>query len=355
MMGMELWACGFNAWNQLQFTESASRADDDEPEDITTFTRVLSARGSIRIVETSFSACLVGISDGASDSPEQVKIAGFPDAFLKARLESINKNGGIPALDFTIFLRPHFSDQYLPCPEPHNNITSAGNDKIVAFTSHQLIQYPSLPAYLSNSPELTHHIPNATSLVSNHTTFTALTSSNQLLTWGDARFPSRLGRPSTPSSPSSTPSPIPASSLPETQIVKLSSNGPLTGLLTSTRDLYIWGSNPHPFIPELNPSSPSYIDPDEENPFAPVPIDIEGKDVADVAIGENHVLVLTTDGMVYGIGEGGNGQLGLRDERGRYEEWRALDVGFRKEGECGKRCVGVGAGYKCSFVLVEDV
>jgi hypothetical protein len=58
MMGMELWACGFNAWGQLQFAESASRADDDEPEDITTFKRVLSARGSIRIIETSFSALL---------------------------------------------------------------------------------------------------------------------------------------------------------------------------------------------------------------------------------------------------------------------------------------------------------
>ncbi|PQE29656.1 regulator of chromosome condensation (RCC1) protein [Rutstroemia sp. NJR-2017a BBW] len=347
---MELWACGFNAWGQLQFAESASRADNDEPEDITTFTRVLLARGSIRIIETSFSACLVGISDGASDSPEQVKVAGFPDGFLKARLDNINKNGGTPDLNSPILSISTISDQYLPTPEPYNNITSAGNDKIATFTTTHLTQYPSLPTYLSHSPDLIHPLSESTSLVSNHTTFTALTTTNRLLTWGDARFPSRLGRPST--TPSNIPSPIPPSTLPESQIVKLSSGGPLSGFLTSSKDLYIWGSNPHPFIPELNPSSPSYIDPDEENPFAPVPIDIEGKDVADVAIGENHVLVLTTDGMVYGIGECGNGQLGFGEERGRCEEWRVLDVGFEKKG---KRCVGVGAGYKCSFVLVEDV
>ncbi|KAM3074311.1 hypothetical protein ACMFMF_006327 [Clarireedia jacksonii] len=348
MMGIELWACGFNAWNQVHFEKrepgvpavpAVPVVDDDEPEDIPTFKRVLSARGTIRIIETSISACVVGISDEVSDSLKHVKVGGFPDGFLKARLNTITKNGKIP--------------------EPHNTITSAGNDKIVEFTSNQLIQYPSLSAYLSNTPELTHDIPNITSLVSNNTTFTALTTTNQLLTWGDPRFPSRLGRPNTSSSPSTTPSPIPSSSLPfspSMHILKISSGGSLTGILTSTHDLYIWGCNPHPFIPELNPSSTSYIDAaDEENPFAPVPIDVEGKDVADFAVGENHILVLTMDGMLYGIGEGGNGQLGLGDERGRCEEWRVLDVGLGKEGKCKKRCVGVGAGYKCSFVLVQDV
>jgi hypothetical protein len=40
----------------------------------------------------------VGISDGASDSPERVKVAGFPDGFLKARLDNISKNGGTPGI-----------------------------------------------------------------------------------------------------------------------------------------------------------------------------------------------------------------------------------------------------------------
>lgn len=51
---MELWACGFNAWNQLQFEGDLS----DEPKDLFTFKRVLTSKGSLRIIGTSFSACL---------------------------------------------------------------------------------------------------------------------------------------------------------------------------------------------------------------------------------------------------------------------------------------------------------
>lgn len=51
---MELWACGFNAWNQLQFEGDLP----DEPEDLFNFKRVLKAKGCIKILETSFSACL---------------------------------------------------------------------------------------------------------------------------------------------------------------------------------------------------------------------------------------------------------------------------------------------------------
>lgn len=51
---MELWACGFNAWNQLQFEGDLP----EEPEDVLIFKRVLRAEGSIDILETSFSACL---------------------------------------------------------------------------------------------------------------------------------------------------------------------------------------------------------------------------------------------------------------------------------------------------------
>lgn len=51
---MELWACGFNAWNQLHFEGVLS----DEPEDVFTFKRVLTSKRGIRIIETSFSACL---------------------------------------------------------------------------------------------------------------------------------------------------------------------------------------------------------------------------------------------------------------------------------------------------------
>ena len=38
---MELYAAGFNAWNQLRFDSTANDEDDSEPEDTSSFTCVL--------------------------------------------------------------------------------------------------------------------------------------------------------------------------------------------------------------------------------------------------------------------------------------------------------------------------
>ncbi|KAG4031667.1 hypothetical protein MFRU_008g00320 [Monilinia fructicola] len=322
---MELWACGFNAWNQLQFEGDLS----DEPKDLFTFKRVLTSKGSLRIIGTSFSACLAAVSDDPSGSPEKVKAAGSPDGFLQAHLEQINES------------RP-----------PQNiltNATVAGNDKIASFTTNTLTQYSSLSAYLSKTtPEFEIPLPNITQLVSNTTTFTALAQSGTVYTWGDERYPSRLGRETSSSAPAHKPSPLSSlTSLPTGSIHKLSSSGPLTAALTTGHDLYIWGTTITPsIIPELSqfPSSDNYD---------PIPLDIKGADVLDFSIGENHMLVLTTEGEVYVIGENGNGQLGLgEDEKGRCEEWRRVDLEFGEGAK--KKCVGVWAGYKCSFVAVVD-
>ncbi|KAB8290227.1 hypothetical protein EYC80_011096 [Monilinia laxa] len=322
---MELWACGFNAWNQLQFEDDLS----DEPKDLFTFKRVLTSKGSIRIVGTSFSACLAAVSDDPLGSPEKIKVAGSPDGFLQAQLEQINESR--------------------PSQNISTNATVAGNDKIASFTPKTLTQYPSLPTYLSKTtPDFALPLPNITQLVSNTTTFTALTHSGTVYTWGDERYPSRLGRETSSSTPAHNPSPLSSlTSLPTGPIHKLSSSGPLTAALTTGHDLYIWGTTTIPsIIPELSQFPPS-------DNYDPIPLDIHGADILDFGIGENHMLVLTTEGEVYVIGENGNGQLGLgEDEKGRCEEWRRVDLEFGEGAK--KKCVGVWAGYKCSFVAVVD-
>lgn len=124
--------------------------------------------------------------------------------------------------------------------------------------------------------------------------------------------------------------------------------------MTTGHDLYLWGrTNTPSIIPEFcSPSS--HGEGDGEDDYDPIPLDIHGADILDFGIGENHMIVLTTEGELYVIGENGNGQLGLGEkEKGRCEEWRLVNMRFG-EGS-GKRCVGVWAGYKCSFVIVEDV
>ncbi len=78
------------------------------------------------------------------------------------------------------------------------------------------------------------------------------------------------------------------------------------------------------------------------------------KDIVDVAIGEKHMLVLTCDGEVWGTGDNSRGQLGLSLPPG-VEVVEGCWVRIRVEevlGE-GERVVGVAAGGRCSFLIVE--
>lgn len=73
-----------------------------------------------------------------------------------------------------------------------------------------------------------------------------------------------------------------------------------------------------------------------------------GKDVQEVALGESHALVLTTDGCVYALGDNHNGQLGLGTEfRGMAEDW--VNIGFIASD--GQQVVSIGAGPRSSFII----
>ncbi len=79
--------------------------------------------------------------------------------------------------------------------------------------------------------------------------------------------------------------------------------------------------------------------------------DGEGKDVADVAIGDAHMLVLTTDGAVYVTGDNGSGQLGLgRGGARSTRDWVRLDLGTVLA--AGQTVLGVAAGPRSSFLIV---
>ena len=80
----------------------------------------------------------------------------------------------------------------------------------------------------------------------------------------------------------------------------------------------------------------------------PTPVDIEGKDWADVAIGHDHVVALSTNGEVWVIGEGWNGQLGLKENMNTVRKWTKVDIDLRD-----MKISKVYAGYKNSFLVVE--
>ena len=127
------------------------------------------------------------------------------------------------------------------------------------------------------------------------------------------------------------------SNLPD-KVIKISSGGYVTAALTESNDIYIWGRQGHPELSE---------------PLAgfPTPLDLDGMDFLDVAVGMNHIVVLTTERRVFVVGTGGNGQLGLGAAIKELKDWKEAVLPLKE----GQRVVSVCAGYKNSFVIVEDV
>jgi alpha-tubulin suppressor-like RCC1 family protein len=110
----------------------------------------------------------------------------------------------------------------------------------------------------------------------------------------------------------------------------------VTAALTSGNDLYLWGGRPgqSKILDQLSGT--------------PEPVDLDGQDVLDVAVGADHILALTTEHRLYVVGANMNGQLGL--DLKEMSEWREVALPLE-----GKQIVGVHAGYKNSFLLVEDI
>jgi len=102
--------------------------------------------------------------------------------------------------------------------------------------------------------------------------------------------------------------------------------------LTFANDVYFWGRAGEP--KDLFSGSPT-------------PLDLDGYDIRDVSVGFNHTIVLTTEGNIFIVGEGTNGQLGADIKR--TENWKQLIIPIQDQ----RRIVGVHAGYKNTFLLVE--
>jgi alpha-tubulin suppressor-like RCC1 family protein len=125
--------------------------------------------------------------------------------------------------------------------------------------------------------------------------------------------------------------------LPTGKIRKISSGGYVTAAITVGNDLYVWGGRPGQ--PKLLEQMEGY----------PTPVDLEGLDILDVAVGDGHILALSTDNRLFIVGDGGNGQLGLGSNIKELADWKEVSLPLKE----GQKMVRVHAGYKNSFVVVE--
>jgi len=124
--------------------------------------------------------------------------------------------------------------------------------------------------------------------------------------------------------------------LPTGKVRKIASGGYHTAALTTGNDLYLWGGRP---------GQTKILDELEDYPM---PVDVDGNDWVDVAVGQDHIVALSTEGDVWVVGEGGNGQLGLAKDITMLREWRKVELDLD-----GMKVSRVYAGYKNSLLIIE--
>lgn len=232
------------------------------------------------------------------------------------------------------------SNESAVCTIAHLQSKPDADSKPQATINHAGVihQYSSLRDVVSGTQQAQPlaGIPNCTQLVAYDTGFAALTATGNVYTWGDERYGACLGRDISEENPAGEPGLVTAlQDLPTGPIAKIAAGGYMLAALTTGNDLYLWGGHPgRKTVPE---------DVTDE----PAPVVVEEADIADVAVGEAHLLVLTTDGKVLVIGDNGSGQLGLPIKS--TDSWRQVELRLRE----GRRAVAVVAGPRNSFVIIK--
>ncbi|KAK4228032.1 regulator of chromosome condensation 1/beta-lactamase-inhibitor protein II [Podospora fimiseda] len=327
-----LYATGHNAWNQLQLKaadpnhtnqqEQQQEEQTEEPDDISKFTCILHTDDKVISIRSFPSYTAVYTTTNTTSSP---LIAGLLPQTHQILLETN--------------------------PQIYRHFAEASNDTIIIPSSSNthLEQHQSLTSFLLNSHSggtPLNTLENISQLLPYETGFIALSRSKEVYTWGDERYSSCLAREvDDNSSPASLPGLVPdLLDLPTGPITKIAAGGYTLAALTAGNDLYLWGdAGRTPALSELNLSD------------CPEPViigDDEGKDIADVAVGHFHIIVLTTDGEVYVIGDNSIGQLGIPGVDS-VKTWTRVSIDFgEQQGALSIR--GVEAGPRTSFLILSE-
>lgn len=202
--------------------------------------------------------------------------------------------------------------------------------------------FSSFQSLLSCEPATATHFIRTPliSLLASATSFTALTATREVLTFGSALHPQSLGRDPTVSGSADSPCAIPF--LGGIPIAKIAVGGWIGAAVSEDRDLYIWGGRAGEerrmhALPKLA---------DDETVRL---VDINGGvDIAQVGVGSGHVIALTAEGEIWAAGNGEYGQLG-NGERRHEEDW----VRIRGQWEGKGKVVGLGCGVWSSWVVID--
>ncbi|KAL8703088.1 MAG: hypothetical protein Q9201_003725 [Fulgogasparrea decipioides] len=257
------------------------------------------------------------------------------------------------------------------------NLAIAGNEKVCVVTQpsmthdrdgpssrHTIHVFNSLTSFMSGSPPLSSSpfldgwvrsiYASATSFTILATPFPDRFITADVFTFGDARYPTLLGRTPSTERPASVPTRVPK--LDGTTLRKVVAGSRLVAALDVDGDLYVWGhtlpqpiQRDHSGLGQLLNATNDFGKVEEVHSV----YDIDGCEtkIADVAVGDEHIVALTEKGEVWGFGSNEYGQLSLeQDAKGTEGKWLKCFNDAQKEGEV----VEMAAAPFATFLVVKQ-
>ncbi|KAI5799984.1 regulator of chromosome condensation 1/beta-lactamase-inhibitor protein II [Geopyxis carbonaria] len=315
---IEWFACGFNAHRQIPLVESQ---ETGENKDIIIPQRILSAH-SLEMLYTGWSDTVfrkdgkvywhgVGShtqNDALLDLQDVYKVYGDQ----RGPLCVISKSSG-----FHWCTKQHHATSNEIKITSFDHMAVAGNGQVcIVRDQTQIISYKDVGAFAKSAPEQTWNIQTKSivQLVSNESSFTALTIEGIVYTWGDPRY--SIGRE--PSNDEYFQAPYIVTALEGLSLSKISSGGWISAALSSEEDLYVWGNaTPGCQVIDFIP-----------NDTGDVSLVDLGDDVSiiDVAVGSGHVCLLSRNGDVYTAGISRNGQTGIGNTGETFQKsWKKIE------------------------------
>ena len=156
----------------------------------------------------------------------------------------------------------------------------------------------------------------------------------------------------TPSADCPASEPTSVTELEQCDIATVVGGSRLFAALSKSDDLFVWGhALPRPLNIDHSGIAQLLSEPDEDEAINNVhEIDIEGERILKVAIGDDHIVILTFSGTLWGLGSNEYGQLGLpREVKGTEGKWVRMftEIGQRESVQ------GISAAPFATFLEVQ--
>jgi len=197
-----------------------------------------------------------------------------------------------------------------------------------------------------NHDEKHHIVPGrVVQLVANATTFAYLNDNGEVYTWGDARHRS-LGRTLMGQEAAGADEPGLVEALGGIRIARISAGGWITTALSDDGVAYAWGMS----TPGKQERLPCLRDIDTAEVALLEILSSDGQssepeDVQDIAVGDGHIVLLTSKGEIFTTGDNTNGQLGIGQDSEFREGWEVVRI----TPQLG--ITAVRAGPRCTFIM----